>query len=164
MLIEGRPNSNLFHFSFPISLLLILVCRARKVLARGVPTVTILFGSETGTAECYAKQLGNVLEQLKPTIATLNDAATEEGRKLLLNDVVLIITSTFGAGSAPFNALNFLAPTSPKLPNLVSLNTNQPVKLAVCAIGSSVYPDFCAYGRTVWFTLKEAGIVEYKIR
>ena len=130
---------------------------AKIVDERGIPSVTILFGSETGTAESYAKKLAAELKLLSPKVATLNDASTAEGRKLLLANVILVITSTFGCGNPPFNAVKFLNADSHELPNMAQYISGKQIKYAVCAIGSSAYPDFCAFGRNCFFSLRKAG-------
>lgn len=134
---------------------------ARVLRERGVPSVAILYGSETGTAESYARRLAMELRLLSPRVAALNDAATAEGRRLLLEDVVLVITSTFGCGHPPFNAERFLHPDSGPLPDMKrpAPGGGKPVGCAVCAIGSTAYPDFCAFGRLCFFALREAGAV-----
>lgn len=143
---------------------------AREQGVTNVPTVVILFGSETGTAESYAVELAGELRLLAPRVAPLSAAApgTELGNQLLDTDFVLVVTSTFGAGGPPFNAEKFLP--APKesgggLPDLSrGENSKGPVRYAVCGIGSSVYPEFCSYGRQVFQKLRESGatpVVEF---
>lgn len=132
---------------------------ALNIIKSSMVSVSILYGSETGSAESFARKTASELKLLTPQVASLNEASTAEGRELLLSDVVLIITSTFGTGLPPTNASKFLVETAAApLPDLTSSKDKHvPVKLAVCALGSTVYPDFAAYGWKVWRTLKERG-------
>lgn len=135
---------------------------ALRILEKGVPTVVILYGSETGTSETFAKKLASILGLLNPTVATLNTASTPDGRSLLQRDVVLIISSTFGDGAAPSNASHFFSADSPPFPDMnrgLLLPSKAPVRLSVCAIGSTAYPNFASYGRKCWFELKRYGAV-----
>ncbi len=131
--------------------------KKRTAASTGMRSVAVLYGSETGTAESYARKLAVGLRFFSPAVASLNEAATPDGRALLISDLVLIVTSTFGAGQAPLNAARFLDPASPAIPDLRRSGRAGPTKLAVCALGSSVYHDFARFGRTVWARLFEAG-------
>jgi len=123
---------------------------ATPVVAR--PRVLILYGSETGTAESVASRGARALRLLRPTLAPLNDYASDEARQALAKrfDRVLVITSTFGSGQPPGNAVRFAA-------RAMEPGSLPGVQHAVLALGSSIYPDFVAYGLTVERELKRAG-------
>lgn len=118
----------------------------------GRPRVLILYGSETGTAESVAGRCARSLQLLRPTLAALNDYADDQARATLRAgfDTVLVITSTFGSGQPPGNAVRFAANPLPR-GSLTGL------RHAVCALGSSIYPDFVAYGLSVEKALQHAG-------
>lgn len=119
------------------------------------PRVLILYGSETGTAESVAGRCARALRLLRPTLAPLNDYADDAARRTLAKrfDTLLVITSTFGTGQPPGNAAKFAAQSLPA-------ECMVGVRHAVCALGSSIYPDFVAYGLAVERELKSAGAKE----
>jgi sulfite reductase (NADPH) flavoprotein alpha-component len=103
--------------------------------------VRILFGTETGNAEGCADEL---LEGVKAlgVPAELTDMDDYERDELADEDLVLIVTSTFGNGDPPYNAfemMEFLK--SPDAPELGS------VRFSVCGLGDKSYPNFAQCGR-----------------
>ncbi|WP_437624507.1 nitric oxide synthase oxygenase [Sorangium sp. So ce1151] len=114
------------------------------------PRVLILFGSETGTAESAARRCASALRLLRPTLASLNDHATDAARKSLSQRFthVLVVTSTFGKGQPPSNADRFLQSPLPALDGLA---------YAVLGLGSSIYPDFCRFAVKADEALAAAG-------
>jgi nitric oxide synthase oxygenase domain/subunit/sulfite reductase alpha subunit-like flavoprotein len=119
------------------------------------PRVLILYGSETGTAESVANRVARSLRLLRPTLAPLNDFADDEVRQTIAQRYgkVLVVTSTFGTGQPPGNAAKFAASPLPQ-------GCLEGLEHAVLALGSSIYPDFVAYGRAVERELKAAGSKE----
>ncbi len=106
-------------------------------------TLSILFGSQTGTAEMLSKRLAKEAGKrgFAPTVHSL---AKYPISQLASEERVLIVTSTFGDGEAPDNAKAFWdllqGSGAPKLPNL---------KFSVCALGDSSYPKFCQFGASL---------------
>eukprot|EP01116_Phalansterium_solitarium_P021474 TRINITY_DN6686_c0_g1_i3.p1 TRINITY_DN6686_c0_g1~~TRINITY_DN6686_c0_g1_i3.p1 ORF type:complete len:1576 (-),score=643.68 TRINITY_DN6686_c0_g1_i3:181-4908(-) len=115
--------------------------------------VLILFGSETGTAERFAARAARRLHKLRPVVAMLNAYADAQRPMLQSFTHVLVIASTFGDGGPPFNGSQFL---DEPLPRMV-LSTGKPIEFAVLALGSSVYHQFCAFGKKVDAELSKAG-------
>jgi sulfite reductase alpha subunit-like flavoprotein/nitric oxide synthase oxygenase domain/subunit/hemoglobin-like flavoprotein len=111
--------------------------------------ILILYGSETGTAESYARQTARRLSQHHPLVMTLNDY---DLTKLDEERVVLIVVSTFGNGELPGNASKFLARIR-QLPDGVFNR----ISFSVMALGSTVYPLFCAAGTTLDRELARVG-------
>ena len=95
------------------------------------------------------------MQLLRPSLASLNDFADDKVRRTIAQRYgkVLVVTSTFGAGQPPSNAAKFAANPLPQ-------GALEGVQHAVLALGSSIYPDFVAYGKAVERELKAAGSKE----
>ena len=113
--------------------------------------VTVLFGSQTGTAEGLAKQLVKTLKKgnFEPN---MQDMSTYDREKLPNEKNLLVITSTYGDGEPPDSALEFhtwlMSPEAPKL---------DAVDFSVLSLGDSSYPDFCQCGTEFDTRLEELG-------
>ncbi|MDP4625712.1 MAG: sulfite reductase subunit alpha [Akkermansiaceae bacterium] len=113
--------------------------------------VTVLFASQTGTAEGLAKKLVKTLKKgnFEPS---LNDMATYDRERLPKEENLLIITSTYGDGEPPDTALELhtwlMADGAPSL---------EGVSYSVLSLGDSSYPDFCQCGTEFDTRLAELG-------
>ncbi|MEM9274941.1 MAG: sulfite reductase flavoprotein subunit alpha [Cyanobacteria bacterium P01_F01_bin.143] len=111
---------------------------------------TILaFGSESGNAERITKRLSAKLQQQSQDISyrNLNSLNLAE---LNANDLLLVITSTFGDGAPPGNARAFSK-------DLAAIAEVCPFQYAVFGLGDVEYPKFCQFGKTVDISLAEKG-------
>lgn len=102
--------------------------------------ITVLFGSQTGTAEGLAKKLVKTLKKshFEPN---LQDMSTYDRTRLATEKNLLIITSTYGDGEPPDSALDFhtwlMSDAAPGLAD---------VHFSVLSLGDSSYPDFSQCG------------------
>ena len=121
--------------------------------------LTILFGSQTGTAETLAKRAAKEAGK-RGFAATIVDMTQTSAAKLSADRNVLIITSTYGDGEPPDNAKALHAELSRSVgagveggkPALLSA-----LRFSVCALGDTNYAQFCKCGQEFDAFLQQAG-------
>ncbi len=118
------------------------LAEAQSAPAQTGPAVpaTILFGSQTGTAEGLSKKLLKTLK--KGNFDPLMFDMADYDRSRLPNEKnLLVIVSTYGDGEPPDSATEFhtwlMGADAPKL---------EEVQFSVLALGDTGYPDFCQCG------------------
>ena len=113
--------------------------------------VTVLFGSQTGTAEGLAKKLVKTLKKgnFEPNI---QDMGSYDKELLSKEKNLLVITSTYGDGEPPDTALELhtwlMSDAAPRL---------EGVNYSVLSLGDSSYPDFCQCGTDFDLRLEALG-------
>ncbi len=111
--------------------------------------ILILYASETGTAEGFARKAARQLQRFRPKVMALDEYTVET---LANEKLLLIVTSTFANGEMPSNGKRFLQWLKQQpAGSLDGLN------YSVLGIGSTVYEQFCAAGISVDKALAKAG-------
>ncbi|CAM3694314.1 Sulfite reductase [NADPH] flavoprotein alpha-component [Rheinheimera salexigens] len=126
--------------------------------APAIASLTILFGSQTGNARHLAEALAKQVT-VKGITAKIIDMADYKTSQLKNEQYLIIITSTYGEGEPPENAVsiyNFLF--SKKAPQLAGL------KYAVLGLGDSSYEFFCKTAQDFDQRLTELGATSVQTR
>jgi sulfite reductase (NADPH) flavoprotein alpha-component len=115
------------------------------------PTLTILYGSETGHAAALAKRMGELARE-RGLRSSVVDMAVFRPQSLKETKHLVVITSTHGEGAPPDPAAGFFEFLhSRKAPRLAAM------KFAVLGLGDSTYEHFCQAGKEIDETLQALG-------
>lgn len=131
---------------------------AAKVETKPALPLLILFGSQTGTAEALAKKIGAeaTKRNYAPRVADMNGFAAIDWKS---EQRMLLVTSTWGDGEPPDNAVgfwNFL--NSANVPDVAHLN------YSVLALGDKNYSSFCGAGKKFDERLDQLGAKRIQAR
>ncbi|WP_439835682.1 FMN-binding protein MioC [Aeromonas enteropelogenes] len=112
--------------------------------------LNIVVGSMLGAAEYVADHVASLLEQAGHQTRIHNPARLAEvlGK---LEEILLVVTSTHGAGDVPDNLQPFARDLAEQRPDLDNL------RYGVIALGDSSYDTFCQGGKTLDHLLSECG-------
>jgi sulfite reductase (NADPH) flavoprotein alpha-component len=115
------------------------------------PKVNVFFGSQSGNAESIAKRLVKEAKKqgYETTIAALEKASPAA---LAQEKCALIVTSTWGEGDPPDNAVKFWEQL--KSENDLKLSS---LNYSVLALGDTNYQHFCGFGKTLDSRLEALG-------
>jgi len=111
----------------------------KTIAAKGV---TIIFGSESGNAEGLAGVVKSKLEKDGHPVQVL-DAALVDGRQLKAFANLLVLTSTWGEGDPPSNAIDLVA----DLKNTGLGLSTAGIQFSVLSLGDTNYEYFCQCGK-----------------
>lgn len=124
---------------------------AAEPIPAAKPKLNVLFGSQSGNAESIAKRLAKEAKKqgYDATIAALEKATPAA---LAQERCALIITSTWGEGDPPENAVKFWEQLKAENDlKLASLN------YSVLALGDTNYQYFCGFGKSLDSRLEALG-------
>jgi sulfite reductase (NADPH) flavoprotein alpha-component len=115
------------------------------------PKVNVFFGSQSGNAESIAKRLVKEAKKqgYEATIAALEKASPAA---LAHEKCALIVTSTWGEGDPPDNAVKFWEQLT--VDNDLKLSS---LNYSVLALGDTNYQHFCGFGKTLDSRLEALG-------
>ncbi|MDL0433282.1 assimilatory sulfite reductase (NADPH) flavoprotein subunit [Marinobacter sp. TBZ242] len=115
------------------------------------PSLTILYGSQTGNAEGVAEMLGEQASARGINVKIV-DMADYKPRQLKSETFVAVLASTHGEGDPPDNALDFHEFLhGRKAPGLKGVN------YGVLALGDTTYEHFCQTGKDFDTRFEELG-------
>lgn len=120
--------------------------------------LTILFGSQTGTAEGLAKRAAKEAGK-RGFAATVLDLAQADLARLGAEKNLLVITSTYGDGEPPDNAKALHAALSGAAQLPASTAQLSTLRFSVCALGDTNYARFCQCGKDFDHWLEKLGAV-----
>ncbi|XP_045381365.1 nitric oxide synthase, inducible [Lemur catta] len=145
---KRRPRRREIQFKVLVKAVLFACVLMRKTMASRV-RATILFATETGKSEALASDLGALFScAFNPKVLCMDDyrlSSLEE------EQLLLVVTSTFGNGDCPGNGEKLK-----KSLFLLKELTNK-FRYAVFGLGSSMYPQFCAFAHDIDQKLSQLG-------
>lgn len=103
-------------------------------------TINILVGSMTGTAEMVAEDMQAKIEEVSDHPVELMLMDDLDARVFGRDGVFLIVTSTYGQGEVPDNALDFYESVDEAAPDLSE------VRFGIFGLGDSAYEDTYNFG------------------
>jgi len=126
--------------------------------------LTILFGSQTGTAEGLAKKVAKEAGK-RGFAATVLDMAQTDLAKLGAEKNLLVITSTYGDGEPPDNAKALHAALKSACAGLTAAGSQlSALRFSVCSLGDTNYAQFCQCGKDLDGWLEQLGATRVATR
>lgn len=113
--------------------------------------LTLVFASQTGTAERLAKKASKLAAK-RGFAPTLLDASQATVEKLSQENAVLVLASTYGEGEPTDNAKALLSSL-----RAASGTPFSKLRFSLCALGDSKYAKFCQAGKDFDHLLEKLG-------
>ncbi|XP_057357119.1 nitric oxide synthase, inducible isoform X3 [Manis pentadactyla] len=143
-----RPRKREIRFKVLVKAVLFTSVLMRKTMASRV-RATVLFATETGKSETLARDLGNLFScAFNPKVFCMDEYRLSNLEK---EQLLLVVTSTFGNGDSPGNGEKLK-----KSLFMLKELTNK-FRYAVFGLGSSMYPQFCAFAHDIDQKLSQLG-------
>eukprot|EP01065_Artemidia_motanka_P005008 TRINITY_DN1237_c0_g1_i1.p1 TRINITY_DN1237_c0_g1~~TRINITY_DN1237_c0_g1_i1.p1 ORF type:complete len:665 (+),score=277.07 TRINITY_DN1237_c0_g1_i1:73-2067(+) len=112
------------------------------------PPVTILFGSQTGTAELYAKNLGREAKKLGFRVK-LEDLLDYDTSSLVDEKFVVFVVATYGEGEPTDTMKDFYTWFMSEERDDSPMEDYSGVSFACFGLGDSQYKHFCVMGKDI---------------
>ncbi|KAM5214509.1 nitric oxide synthase, inducible isoform 1-T2 [Hipposideros larvatus] len=143
-----RPQRREIRFRVLVKAVLFTSMLMRKTMALRVRT-TILFATETGKSEMLAQDLRALFScAFNPKVVCMDQYRL---RSLEEEQLLLVVTSTFGNGDSPGNGEKL------KRSLFMLKELTNKFRYAVFGLGSSMYPQFCAFAHDIDQKLSHLG-------
>jgi len=113
--------------------------------ATALTPLTILFGSQTGSAEGLAKRAAKAAGK-RSFAPTVLDMAQCDLARLAAEKNVLVITSTYGEGEPPDNAKSLHTALASAVGSSLASAPLSALRFSVCSLGDTNYTHFCKAG------------------
>lgn len=116
-----------------------------------IPSINILYGTQTGNAEGLAMDAANIAKAngINPIVNGLDDITIDDFSSM---ENVVVSIATYGEGEMPDNAQLFWEALSSD-----EMNKLPGMKFAVLALGDTGYDEFCQAGKLLDRRLEELG-------
>lgn len=121
------------------------------------PSVTILYGSQSGTAEGFSYQLQKEAQQYGFSAKVYDLENYDHATDLSQEKFVVFLLATFGEGEPTDNAANFYEWIMSKD---LEEGIMEKVEYAVFGLGNRQYEHFCVIGKRVSKRMRELGATE----
>ncbi|XP_019502510.1 PREDICTED: nitric oxide synthase, inducible isoform X2 [Hipposideros armiger] len=145
---KRRPQRREIRFRVLVKAVLFTSMLMRKTMALRVRT-TILFATETGKSEMLAQDLRALFScAFNPKVVCMDEYRL---RSLEEEQLLLVVTSTFGNGDSPGNGEKL------KRSLFMLKELTNKFRYAVFGLGSSMYPQFCAFAHDIDQKLSHLG-------